>query len=355
MSNKLIPDPKAPKQSADYIYGERMKPFEERMNFFLNEETTVKKDNVKEEDKEEVDGLESIIKSFCKSDGNLPAFETDTDVGGLESSGKAKKFIDFLIQLAKDAVDFILNLINNRVARITNKELKVSLHRKRDGIVNGVVKYPAGMRRLVHPLKMSTDPNWVNSVLKEVDSFYTDSIKGYKLLTGKIKETGNPGFNIDSEIADAIKAVSKAMGMKLSGDKYETEVLPGNKRFVFENVTNGNTGQIGIFFQASATEAKLKDVEYVPTSFMVDDTLGTIKKLIVTIRSNQSTISQLYRTFEKETKSYQNTTANLSTEQKEYLNWLIRFNKRLMTVSIQYVLNCLDAALDFINAGVKNG
>jgi hypothetical protein len=352
---KLIPDPKAPNRSADYIYGERMEPFEERMNFFLNEKPETKKDNVKEEDKTEVDGLESIIKSFSCLSVKPVEFIEETSVDGLEAANKGRKFIDFLIQLAKDAVEFIMNLINNRISRVTNKEARIAFERKRNGIQNEPVKYPAGVRRLLHPLKVSSDPNWVNSVLKEVDDFYNDTIKTYKLLTGKIKETNTPGFNLESAISDTIKDASKQLSMKQSGETYQSEVLPGNKRLVLNDVKNGDTSQIGIYFSASTIETKLKEPEFQPTSFMIDDTLSTIKKLVNNIKSNQSTISQLYRAFEKETKSFQNNTAGLTTEQRDYLNWLIRFNKRLMSATIQYVLSCLDTGLDFINAGLKDG
>ena len=48
--SKVLPDPKSPKDSADYIYGERMAEYEDRQNFFLNEKVAVKKDDVKEDE-----------------------------------------------------------------------------------------------------------------------------------------------------------------------------------------------------------------------------------------------------------------------------------------------------------------
>lgn len=357
---KLIPNPKEPKESTDYIYGERMEPYEERMNFFLNEKIDVKKDDVKEEDKETVDGLESVIQRFTEYRSIplavLDESPTDEQVDGLESVSRLQKVIDVLVQFAKDAVDWLLNLINNRISRLDNREFRVSLERKRAGIVSTEVNYPVGIRRLLAPLKVSTDPNWVAAVLKDVNDFYNQSINAYKDLTKDIGSTTAGRFSLDTAIKESIQGAARNLKMKLVSGQgtYLTEILPGNRQLAIDDITNGDTGQIKIYFQTSSVDTKLKEKTFVPSSFMVDNTLAAIKSLIKTIRSNQSTVSQLYRTFEKTVKQFQhNNGTPLSREQQEYLNWLIRFNKRLMSTTIQYVLDSLDTGLDFVNAGIQ--
>ncbi|QYN79982.1 hypothetical protein PQD71_gp089 [Kosakonia phage Kc263] len=355
---KLIPNPKEPKESTDYIYGERMEPYQERMNFFLNEKVEVDKDKVKEEDKETVDGLESVIQRFTSyGKVSVPGFDdipTDACVDGMEAAGKVKRFIDALIQFAKDAVDWLLNLINNRISRIDNREYRTSLHRKRDGIVTVEVNYPAGIRRLLSPLKMSVDPNWVATVLKDVDAFYSDTIKTYKGLTKDIEAVTQSSFNLEDAIKDSLRSVASNLKMKPESGNYQTEILPGNRRFIVEQINDGNTDQIKLYFQASTTDTKLASPTFLPSSFMVDETLKQVKTIVKNIRSNQSTVSQLYRTFEKTVKAFENNpNVKLDAKQREYLNWLVRFNKKLMTTTIQYTLNSLDTALDFVHAGIR--
>lgn len=355
---KLIPNPKEPKESTDYIYGERMEPYQERMNFFLNEKVEVSKDNVKEEDKETVDGLESVIQRFTSYGKiNLPEMDnvpTVECVDGLEAASNVKKLIDILIQFAKDAVDWLLNLINNRISRVDQREFRTSLRRKRDGIITTEVNYPAGMKRLLSPLKMSVDPNWVAVVLKDVNGFYDSTIKAYKRLTDDISNVTASNFNIEDAIKDSIIDVAQALGMKADDGNFQTEVLPGNRRLIVEQVNDGNTDQIKIYFQASTTDTKLSSKTFVPSSFMVDETLKQVRTIIKNIRSNQSTVSQLYRSFEKSVKAFEhNSNVKLDAKQRAYLNWLVRFNKKLMTTTIQYVLNSLDTSLDFVNAGIR--
>lgn len=279
---------------------------------------------------------------------------TEELVGGLEAASSLKKVIDVLIQFAKDAVDWLLNLINNRISRVDNREYRVSLERKRAGIVSTEVNYPAGIRRLLSPFKVSTDPNWVAAVLKDVNDFYSNSIDAYKNLTKDIGSATAAGFNIDSAIKESIHGAARQLNMKNTNGVYMTEILPGNRQLAIDEITNGETGQIKIYFQTSSVDTKLKEKDFVPSSFMVDNTLAEIKSLIKTIRSNQSTVSQLYRTFEKAVKSFQhNNTTPLTREQREYLNWLVRFNKRLMGTTIQYVLDALDTGLDFVQAGIQ--
>jgi len=352
----LIPDPKMPKASLDKIYGEVMEPFEERMNFFLNEKIEVNKDSVKEEDKSTVDGLESILQRFTTVDGTSVLFNNQTSaimyVDGLEAAGNVKKIIDILIQAAKDAVHWIMNLINNRVSRIDNRAYRVGLDRKRQGIENKEVNYPAGIRRLIAPLKVSLDPNWVHAALGDVNTFYNDVIKAYKTLTGSIEKANAPQFDLNSQIQTTLAGVAGAMHLDREGGDYMTDVLPGNRRLVMEDVVDGNTSQIKLYFRASTTDVKLVSKTFEPSSFMIDETMNVIKKIISNIRSNQSTVSQLYRTFEKAVRAYEsNNEITLNAQQREYLNWLIRFNKKLMTMTLQYVLNALDAGLDFVHAG----
>lgn len=357
MSNKLIPNPKEPVDSTDYIYGKRMEPYEDRMNFFLNDKLDVKKDDVKEEDKKDVDGLESVLQRFTSYGAiTLPILEEERTVpivDGVEAAGKVRSFINFLIQLAKDAVAFILNLINNRIARLDNREFRVSTNRKRDGFVSHDVKYPSNIRRLIDPLTISLDPNWVKVSLNNVNKYYINTVKTYQKLTDLIKDTDHKDFDLAYQLNKTMDVIKTTMGFSNEGAGLISEILPGNRRLTMDPPNPFNLDKVGIYFQASTNMVKLYSDEYEPNGPMIDGVLKTIRNTVKDIRSNQSTISQLYRTFEKEAKKFQVTNSDLGLEQRQYLNWLIRVNKRLMTVNLQYILNCMDAGLDFVNSGLR--
>lgn len=357
MSVKLIPNPKAPTDSTDYIYGERMEPYEERMNFFLNEKTKVNKDNVDPKDKDTVDGLESVIARFNDYGRiTLPDFD-ESHVGGsiegLEAMGRVRKVMAFLLQLAKDAVDFILNLINNRISRVSNREYNVSLDRKRKGLVSKPVKYPAGIKRLIDPINTSSDPNWVTMSLSQVNEFYKNSIKLYKELLKSIEQVGKDSHSPEILLSNTMDSVKRAFSMKNENDGLVSPILPGNRQLVVDDVKDLSSGNVGIYFQTASTPAVLRFQEWEPSPPVMDGVLNEVKILIKEIYSNQSTVSQLYRTFERAAKAIENSETKLTPESREYLNWIIRFNKRLMTVSIQYVLTSIDAGLDFAKTGIK--
>lgn len=355
--SQVIPNPKAPTDSTDYIYGERMEPYEDRMNFFLNEKVDIKKTNVKSEDSSTVDGLESIIQRFTTYGKiSLPSFpENPTmELAGTESVGnKAKLILNVLIQAAKDAVEFLLNFINNRIARIDNRTYRIGVHRKREGIKQGDVNYPLTIRRLFVPLKVSRDPNWINDSLNDVLGFYKASIKAYGILNsriGKFDTSSDLNQAIDSTVTD----VASVMNMKKESGSFKTGVLPGIREFTIDSPTGVSPDDIKMYFQNSTIDVKLPSPTYNNSGVMVDKILSTVTSIIKEIRSNQSTIGQLSRNFEKAVRQYESSSVEkLSPDERAYYNWIIRFNKRLMNSTIQYVIGSLDVALDFVNSGVK--
>lgn len=360
---KLIPDPKAPQKSADYLYAERMDGYEESINFFLDKDVSVEKEKVKEEDLPTVDGLESIITRF-KDYGRITIpFGKETSLklnehAGTESiADTARAGLDFIIQLVKDAVYFILNFVNNRIARVDGRNKRTVIERKRSGLNNNEVRYPGGMRRLVDRTTISEDPNWVNESLKMVHSWYKDNIKVYKDFSSHIKIHGE-GFDIKSAVEDVTKSIKVLLGMEHdpANDRYITKrSLPGNKLFSF-NVPNPSIlDSVGLYFVDTAIDVPIPTKTFYVTSPMMDKTLAEIKDIISSVRSNQSTVSQLIRDFEKSVTKFKNENASsLSTDEKTFFNWLIRVNKRLMNLCVQYVIAALDTALDFCNAGIGN-
>lgn len=350
--SQVIPNPKAPSESTDYIYGKRMEKYEDRMNFFLNEKVDIDKTNIKDIDAGDVSGLEGIIQRFTTWGGtSLPSVDENGMIAGTEASGKAKSILDYLIQLAKDAVDFIMNFINNRLARLDNRSYRVGLERKREGVKPGDCRYPASIRRLVVPQKTGLDPNWVTTVLGDVKSFYTDSIKTYRYLNGLIN-SNQAGGHLKGAVDDAIKGLASNMSMTKDGDSYKTAIIPGNRQLVIDIPLPDDPTKIDMYFVVPPIEVKVP-ATYESSSNLLDSTLKDINDIIKTIRSNQSTISQMSRDFEKRVRLFENDkNSTITPEDREFFNWLIRLNKRLMNTVIQYTVGALDAGMDFVMSGV---
>ena len=348
--SKIIPDPKAPRDSTDYIYGERMEPYEERMNFFLDEKVKADKKDVEEKDKATVDGLEALMQHFTEYRGvTVPGFDEAT-VDGNEA--RTDKLVNTLIQLVKDAVTWLLNFINNRLARLDNRHHRISLDRKANGIKSEEVKYPVGVRRLLLPLKVSEDPNWVSECLSDVNTFYKSTVGAYKFLTKKLNSLSG---DLGKDVKDIIQGVASELNAKLdvASNSYRTPIIPGNRRLVIDDVDETQLDQIRVYFTDTTVAAKLKAQTYLPDAFVLDKTLGKISDIIKEVRSNQSTVSQLVRSFEKDANKIVSNGNNLSAEKRKVVNWMIRFNKRLMDMSIQYTINSCDSGLDFVAAGIR--
>lgn len=343
--SKILPDPKAPKSSTDYIYGKRMEEYEDRQNFFLNEKVDVKKDEVAEEDKETVDGLEALVSRFTSYQTvKIPQLPVEYD--GNEAIGK--RTINFLVQLAKDLVDFIANMINNRINRLTRQHARASMARKNDGIKTKPVKYPLTVRRLWTPMNTSKDPNWVAGAIKETSEWYDKVIKVHQLINSIVDRPWSPSDTPES----TVMSVAHLLGMKDSDSgTLQSAVLPSNRKFAIEfNVDRPS--EFKMFFQNNDALARLRSEEWEPTSFVMDNTLKAVDKSIKSIKSNQSTVAQLYRTFEKKVKQLENERETVEPQRKFY-TWLINFDRRLLAANLQYTMQGIEAGIDFINAGVK--
>lgn len=342
--SKILPDPKAPKKSADYIYGERMAEYEDRQNFFLNEKVEVKKDDVKDEDKETVDGLEALVQRFTEyATVKIPQLPAEVD--GTE--GFVQKSIQFLIQMAKDLVDFILNLVNNRLARITRRYQYMTLDRKTRGIISTPVNYPFTVRRLMTPQNVSTNPTWIAEALKDTMSWYDLVIGAHKLINAIVDRPYSEGDTPGSVVA----SVAHKLGMRDSNNgTLQSVVLPSNRRFSLD-FSESRPSDFRMTFQNNEAIAKLRSSDWTPTTFVMDSTLNTVNTAIKNIQSNQSTVSQLFRKFEKKVVELSAGTG-VTESQRRFYSWIIQFDRRLLSSNLQYVMSGLDAVLDFVDMGI---
>lgn len=342
--SKLIPEPSTSINITDNLYGE-LKSLPESIDFFIGEEYKVNTEKVEEKNKLEVEGLETMLN--CLTSPILSSI----NIEGNESIN-FERAVNFIIQMAKDVVAYLLNLINNRLSRTETRQYRIKIQRKRLGIRVGEVNYPVGLKRLVVPLKMSIDPNWVCSSLDDVLSWYKKVIKAYNYLIGEIKIQGED-FYLDKGVSDIISGTAKIMGLSRNKNVWVSDTLPGNRVFALDEISNGDTGQIKMYFMDSTLEGRLLTSSFEPTGPLIDKTIDKLGGIIKEIKSNQSHVSFLTRRFEKEvTRFTSGTGISLTSNEKEFFSWLIRFNKRLMSMNIQYVISAVDSGLDFCNAGV---
>lgn len=353
--SQVIPNPKAPKESTDYIYGQRLEKYEDRMNFFLNEKVDIDKTNVKDEDAEKVDGLESLVQRFCSYGGPmLPPMDENGDIAGTEASGRTKRIIDFLIQAVKDAVTFLLNLINNRIARLDIRLARLSIDRKRYGIRTGDIKYPYAIRRMLLPQIAAKDPNWVPQTLDNVKDFYKDSVKAYKTMSDILSQEPTEGKDLFELIDNVVGKVKTQLSLRANGDLLVGGLLPSLRQLHVQQPSAADPTKIDVYFALSDVQVKLPSETYESSSNLLDSMISGIKGLINEIRSNQSSVASMTRNFEKAVRKIENSKdSNLTSVEREYYNWLIRFNKRLMNVTLQYVLSQIDAACDFTQSGIS--
>lgn len=355
----VLPDPNAPKESTDAIYGERMEPYEDRMNFFQGKKVELKKDNVADVDASDVSGLEAIINRFSTYTHAKPlagledGVELDSVAGTESLKSKAKALLSILVQMAKEVVAWLVEMATNRIRRVDVRLYRTALERKRAGLASNPQKYPAGIRRLIVPAKLSIDGNWVAAALGDALAFYKGAIKAYRFMNTQIRDLGD-GFVLSQEMNKTIAGVAGSMGLTSSGNGYISQVLPGSRQFRIDNVVDTQSDQINMYYADAIIDVRLKSPTFTPTSFMIDNTFNQIKTMLKEIQSNQSTMSQLSRQFERRAAEMERSDiTSLSSDQRRYYNWLVRFNKRLMNMSVQFIVNTMDAGLDFCQAGIN--
>ncbi|QDB70272.1 putative phiKZ-like internal heard protein [Aeromonas phage CF8] len=360
MSIELMPK-KGTGNSTDGIYAKVVEPIEESLDFFVGKEIKVKKED-------EVDGFESfsgqgqvasdLVMSFALARPTLT--QTTLEIDGTESFGeKAKSVLRTLVQLAKDAVAWLMSLINNKIVRIDNRRYRLSSRRKRHGLHTKDVKYPSVVRRLMAPNRVTEDGQWIKESIEAVNDFYITAMSVYKQLLDRIKIEPST-----FDYSRAIDGVNKLFvsTFKMSANKTEddgvvtfnSQVLPGNRYFIYKASTPSRIVNGAMYFDNTTMEVKLKAQEFRPTSFTIDATLTSIANLINTVRDNQKTVGELHRRFEKAVVAFVNKEdVRLSPEQRTYLDWLISLSKNLNAKSINYVTSSVDAGLDFCQAGIN--
>lgn len=342
--------------TTDKTIGEAMGPYEESSTFFDRKETKVDKEAVDLSQKHYVDGLESIIKSFGT---RSVVITTDTVDGNEGFTDSLKRVMNAIIQMAKDAVNWIISLINNKLVRLENRLHRLRVTRKRQGLRGVETNYPLGVRRLIIPNKVTTNAGWIAESIGEVTKFYANSVAAYKELT-KLIETEPGMFNADTATA----AVNGIMAQKLNMEagpkdnsgsiQFKTSPLPSNRYFIYNSRADNTVERADMTFQDTNLDGRLKSLTFMPSGHVVDKAFDAVQGALDEVRKNQRTVSDLHRAFEKSVVAFEGKAGSaVSSAQRHFLRYLINHNRRMSQLGIQYLIASCDVALDFCYAGIE--
>lgn len=345
----------AAKNTADKTVSEQMSPYEESVTFFDNKVTTVKTEGVDVSEKLYVDGLESIINTFGTRRIATPCASVDGQEGFADTM---RRILATIVQLAKDAVNFIINLVNNKLTRLENRLHRMRVERKRSGLKTGEVAYPVAVRRLIVPNRVSTNPGWIAEAIDDVSKFYSNAISVTNDL-GPLIRTSPDSFDT-AKANDAVNSIT-SMNLNLANEgkdtagvtTYKSATLPSNRCFIYLGRTGSESETAPMFFQETNADGRLKTPTFSPTGAVIDKTFDAVQGALNDVRKNQRTVSDFHRAFEKSVVAFEGETRSVSTEQRHFLRYLINHTRRLSQVSIQYLIASCDVALDFCSASIN--
>lgn len=339
-------------QASDKLYTDKRVMSDDSANFFLGKSVEIIKD---EDDTDDVSGDEALLKAFTLFETTKP-FENldDVTVEGSESaSGTIKRIVGNLINMIKDAARFIMDLINNKISRLGNRLANFEIERKRKGIKPNEVRYPHTTQRLIIPSIITSNPNFLVDSIEKVYTFYDMSIKVHEKLKGEIRKI--KGENVQEEanvfLDGVIKLFKMTSGHIDNEHRYFTEVLPGNRKmYLLYPAVVSSPGNSANFIDATGYN-KLDSASFTPTSSMIDNLTSSLNKLYTKIKEHHKAMSTLTREFEKEVFTYyKENDFKVISERKKLVEFLFGLDKKLNTLTIQYVYRSMDAGLDVCEA-----
>lgn len=337
--------------SKDGIYSDVMEKFDDTLDLFTGTKIEIVKEDEAKEDSEEIDGLETLVKTF--SNYNFKSFEEE-EISGEEGIGSfVGNALSSLWQLIKDIFSWIGSLFNNKITRIESKFQYTKQQRKINGIKNNEVKYPSSCRNLLTPNLVSDTPDWVKSAGKFGVDIYKSFIKAQTSLRKEISI-------IDEGLySEKRKAVIELLVKDLEGsfnfknNAHISDIYPGNRVLNILDPEGKDINQALMYFTDSSVPVKFKKETFTPTPVLIDGVIDTAEELVKLIKDNQSNTSSIQKEFEKKVKELMDRNKKILPEQRQYLSWLVILNKRITSLGLQYTNRVLDGLIGFINAGIK--
>ena len=331
--------------------------FEDNINFFsgknieinFNDEEIIKED--KEENSDDISGLENLVKSFGNIQKNL--IDKEPFINGSEGiMSVGKSLITSLWQLIKDLGEWIKSLFTNKIARIEAKINYTVQRRKINGIRTGEeVRYPSTAVLMVIPTKVGKEPEWVYECVEEDVQFYQKSSKTIKelknFITQEVKDINESKFEVMKFIAKELTHQSLK-----EGELVKTDILPGNRVYVILAPIADNPNAALTYYTESNTSASPKTDKFTVTQPLIDNSIKVLVKYHDAVGQAQKNMTELQREFEREVNKIIKTDS-ISSERRQFLAWLCNVHKRFINTTLQHAVQVINALDDFINAGLK--
>ena len=353
--------------SNDRLYGSLDNNYADNVNFFSGKEVVVEKVEPEEKPEEkpaeeksadeemtveEIDGIESIVRNFGQirfQDKHEDPIHDGNE--GLVSFGKS--LIIALWEMIKDIGRWIRDLFTNKLARVDSRIRYTEQRRKIEGIKDTEVKYPYSIKRLMIPSKVSIEPDWTYNCADVGIVFYRKILAAHQSLKSHIsKEDPGPLPTAKrNTVENAIARIVTGSGFNANGVS-QTDILPGNRIFNVRAPLEDSPDSAVTFFTESMIDPLLKSKTFMPTPYLIDNAIKTLREYRSVVGDAQKTSSELQRKFESEVSAMMKGEA-VAVTTRTYMKWLVNTNKRLLNGSLQHAIHTMEALDDFINAGLR--
>lgn len=345
--------------SNDGLYSVSREHYKDSVDFYINNKITIEDKKEKEgdvvhkqkEDDVDIDGLEELILGFTTPNTQ---FHYDDEISGQEDfKDRAKQFAQKLWAFIMDIANWLGEMFTNKLARVEVKVKYTIQRRKINGIKTTPVKFFPGIRALIVPSTITSNPVWVAGSAEKVLGFYNAIIDTHKYLKASIRTAPitKPAF------AQMQKTILNNIGRTLTKNTpthnlYQTDILPGCKIYNIQLSASQNSDEVLTYFTDSSVRGRLVATEWTPSQSLIDENIKVLESLIDTVRKEQKTTTTLLKSFANEIKAASNRDGIGSVE-RNYFIWLTNLHKRLANSTLNYIITVIEALNTFVYSGIK--
>ncbi len=268
-----------------------------------------------------------------------------------------KDYVARIIRMIKNFATYLYELFANKVKRLRNRYNKIKFKLQSEGIkVGKEIPYSLSIRRLSTTPKIISTPTFITNSLDIVSDFYKDVMSGYNA----IRKVGV--VSPDKDTFELSKDVGKAYGKSISPGSVnqtlmQSRILPGCKvlKTTISQSDSRFTDTDVIFTQVSTFPNDLL-ITFNADRSIVESILNKVKTLTDLIENEHKSVSSLSRDFEREVMKVYDTTKYPTDKAKRdalhYFNWLQQYQRKAVTLPLLYVIDTLNAALDYCRESI---
>lgn len=280
------------------------------------------------------------------------------DVSGTEGFVESvQEGIRKLIRLVRNAFIFIYEIVFNKVQRVKYRYTNVESEIRSRGIKQGYVKYPKSAIKLWLRGGYPETGRWIGTSLDAVTSIY----KKNKAAQDTIKTLTSSAsvFSSKKESQDYVLKTAREYANVICPSHQptysSTDLLPGGKviRVSYAPINNPLGTKVEIHrIQGQSPAGK----SFIPETTAVSTIMSKALILIKLINEDHKSPSSLSRDFEKYVNGLHAELLKKGGVSPHptlgYFNWVIGFQKRSISIVLQYVFGVIFAALEFCESNL---